>query len=161
MPPIRRPTQHFPAMAAAQHRRLPTTGQLQDWSHHAGLTAICVTHAACPMHIDADVVEGHVRDEIPHRYPEITADELSAGLQQLRADQQQPGGPWHELRTHDRDRQTGTTLISQAERADADQAAASAAHNRARNEIRRARKARRHADARIRRLTKQIHELPN
>jgi hypothetical protein len=87
-------------MATAQHRRLPTADQLHDWNQHAGLTDICVTHLTRPMNIDADILEQRVRAEIPHRYPEISTDELTAGLQQLRADQQQHDGPWHEPRTH-------------------------------------------------------------
>jgi ubiquinone/menaquinone biosynthesis C-methylase UbiE len=94
------PYRYFPTMATAQQQRLPTTGQMQDWSQRAGLTRVSVTGVRRPMHIDADALEARVRDEIPHRYPEISPAELSTGLQQLRADQQQRGGPWHEPRTH-------------------------------------------------------------
>jgi ubiquinone/menaquinone biosynthesis C-methylase UbiE len=94
------PYRYFPTMATAQHRRLPTAGQLRDWSQQAGLTDTSVRRITRPMKIDADSLEKRVREETPHRYPEIGAEELSAGLQQLSADQQQHGGPWHEPRAH-------------------------------------------------------------
>jgi hypothetical protein len=94
------PYRYFPSMAAAQRHRLPTADQLQDWCRHAGLANVYLTHVTRPVRIVAGLVEHRVHVEIAHRYPEITPDELSGGLQQLHEDEQQHGGPWHEPRTH-------------------------------------------------------------
>jgi ubiquinone/menaquinone biosynthesis C-methylase UbiE len=94
------PYRYFPKMAAAQRRRLPATARLARWCQQAGLTDTAINPVTRPMAIDADRLEKRVREEIPHRYPDIGATELSDGLQQLHADQQRHGGPWHEPRTH-------------------------------------------------------------
>jgi SAM-dependent methyltransferase len=99
-PALTAPYRYFPNMAAAQRRRLPATARLDGWCHQAGMTSTTISRVTRPMAIDADKLEKRVREEIPHRYPDIGATELSDGLQQLHADQQRHGGPWHEPRTH-------------------------------------------------------------
>ncbi|MBO0884474.1 MAG: methyltransferase domain-containing protein [Mycobacterium sp.] len=94
------PYRYFPHMAAAQRRRMPAVARLDGWCRQAGLTDTAISQVTRPMAIDADALEKRIYEERPHRYPDISATELTEGMQQLRIDQDRHGGPWYESRVH-------------------------------------------------------------